>query len=900
MTKQLHFKSLLLLVAMLLGGSSSAWAGTVADKLSQKVTGITGTSYTDFSDIKVSSDAVYAGQCAGSNSSIQLRSKNSNSGVITTVSGGKLKKIVVEWESHTVEGRVLNVYGSSTAYTAATDLYDENKQGTLIGTIVCGTSTELEVSDEYEYVGLRSDDGAIYLTSVTITWEKASDPSKADPGLSFPKATYEATIGGEEFTAPALQTAEGFTGTIEYESSDENVAQIMDSETGELRLLKEGTTTITASFAGNEKFNASSASYTLTVTDNRIATTTIQDDIVLDKADVATLTWLKPVVKDASGNVVTYQYEEWPTEISFEIVSDEYFMIGSLDNNTGEITLNDVEGTATLKAYYNYFNANTSYKPSECTFTISVVSTLDNIAALTAKKGTGTYWVNLTDAVVTYVNGKYAYIQDASGAVAMFKENHGLTAGDVLNGKATVTYQVSNGNPKITSLEGVKPVAGTAPDPTVVTAEDWSFGISEVLSQYFQVIGAKLTKDGSKYYVSLGGVDVQLYKASSSIGTLDLEKTYTITGFPTLYVKNETITEELQIFEDPVAEGGETEPEAPNVTWDLSKDETATATTSEISWTSTYVSMKNVKASASTNTNNYYPGTEGKTYTSTRFYKNSELAIVPAAGAITSVVFTATQDSYATALKNSTWTNATATVDGTIVTVTPTDGTKAIYATISGTCGLTAVKVYYEELTTVSVSVPASKMTTFSYGAAVDFNGTGITAYTAKATGAVVRLTAVVDNIVPANTGVVLKAESEINTKAAITTGGAEVSDNDLVPMIADGIVVYNEEGSDKYNYILQTQETGIDQTKTGFWMATGLKLKGGKAYLSIDLNIAAAPASRLEIVFDDATGISTVNGEGLMVNGSKDAEVYNLQGQRVSKAQKGLYIVDGKKVIMK
>lgn len=138
--------------------------------------------------------------------------------------------------------------------------------------------------------------------------------------------------------------------------------------------------------------------------------------------------------------------------------------------------------------------------------------------------------------------------------------------------------------------------------------------------------------------------------------------------------------------------------EAPNVTWDLSTDQTATATTTEMTWTSNYVTMAVAKGSASTNTNNYYPGTSGQNYTSTRFYKNSILTITPVAGYdLSSIEFTATTEGYATTLKNSTWTNATASVSGTIVTVTPTNGTTAISATIGGTCGFTSVKVYYTE-----------------------------------------------------------------------------------------------------------------------------------------------------------------------------------------------------------
>jgi len=146
----------------------------VSDLLNQDVTEVTGTSYTAFSGKTATSSAVYAGQCAGGNSSIQLRStsdkSNNFSGVITTSSGGNVSKIVVVWQAQTQSGRTLNVYGKNAAYSSANDLYVSSTQGTLLGTIVCGTSTELTVQGTYPYIGFRSADSAMYLTSVTITY----------------------------------------------------------------------------------------------------------------------------------------------------------------------------------------------------------------------------------------------------------------------------------------------------------------------------------------------------------------------------------------------------------------------------------------------------------------------------------------------------------------------------------------------------------------------------------------------------------------------------------------------------------------------------------------------------------------------------------------------------------
>lgn len=148
------------------GGGGST---TITDELTLETTGVSGTSYTEWTGKTATSDAVYAGQSASGNSAIQLRSNNSNSGVISTTSGGQISKVSVAWNENTADGRTINIYGSNTAYTAATDLYGENA-GTLLGTIVNGTSTELTINGDYAYVGIRSANNALYLDKISIDW----------------------------------------------------------------------------------------------------------------------------------------------------------------------------------------------------------------------------------------------------------------------------------------------------------------------------------------------------------------------------------------------------------------------------------------------------------------------------------------------------------------------------------------------------------------------------------------------------------------------------------------------------------------------------------------------------------------------------------------------------------
>ena len=141
---------------------------TVTDTLSYSTFGVSGTSYKDWSNKKSNSNAVYAGQSAGGNNSIQLRATNP-AGIVTTASGGKATKVTVSWNSNTTGDRQVDIYGKDSAYESGADLYGSNK-GTKLGSIVYGTDTELEITGDYAFIGIRSYSGALFLDSINIEW----------------------------------------------------------------------------------------------------------------------------------------------------------------------------------------------------------------------------------------------------------------------------------------------------------------------------------------------------------------------------------------------------------------------------------------------------------------------------------------------------------------------------------------------------------------------------------------------------------------------------------------------------------------------------------------------------------------------------------------------------------
>lgn len=166
---------------------------------------------------------------------------------------------------------------------------------------------------------------------------------------------------------------------------------------------------------------------------------------------------------------------------------------------------------------------------------------------------------------------------------------------------------------------------------------------------------------------------------------------------------------------------------------------------------------------------------------------------------------------------------------------------------------------------------------------ALDFSGvTGLEAYTAAVSESTVTLTKV--NDVPANTGVVLKAAAEtydIPVIASSETAKGDLEGNATAATAFDAF--------DGYTLYILTKDGDNDAQ---FNPMTSGSLAAGKAYLKIS---NATPARSLKVVFaDETTGINSINAD------AKAEGVYNMNGQRVANPAKGLYIVNGKKVIIK
>ena len=240
------------------GTGDGSGTATVTDVLNRETTGATNTTYIAWSDKQATSSAVYAGNSAGGNNSIQLRSDASKdaAGIITTTSGGKATKVIVAWHNQTAADRTLNVYGKNSAYSAVADLRGENTRGTLLGTIVNGTSTSLTINDDYEYIGLCSKSGAMYLTSISITW--ATDGEGDGNATTYTSYTTScADVKAIRIVEPTTKTFnEGdkfvFDGEVWAINSDDTETNVTNSPLVHFvyDMNKVGTQTVTVSYLG--------------------------------------------------------------------------------------------------------------------------------------------------------------------------------------------------------------------------------------------------------------------------------------------------------------------------------------------------------------------------------------------------------------------------------------------------------------------------------------------------------------------------------------------------------------------------------------------------------------------------------------------------------------------------
>lgn len=227
--------------------------------------------------------------------------------------------------------------------------------------------------------------------------------------------------------------------------------------------------------------------------------------------------------------------------------------------------------------------------------------------------------------------------------------------------------------------------------------------------------------------------------------------------------------------------------------------------------------------------------------------------------------------------------------DGTTVSVSTDGVTLAVdntvtTLTVNGTTyTLTDLAyMFFAENAVNEVAIPSCGWATFCSSSPLNFTlADGLSAYTATFSDNTVTLHELTGAIT-AGTGVVLKGEAGTYSVPVVAASCAvSPTDNDLTGTL-------EAVSATDYSYAL----TQLDDTSVGFKLVgTGVMIPANKAYY-----YTQTAGSRDYYVITDGSATAIGSIEAI----TDDGNFYDLQGRRVSSLRKGIYIRNGKKILVK
>ena len=219
------------------------------------------------------------------------------------------------------------------------------------------------------------------------------------------------------------------------------------------------------------------------------------------------------------------------------------------------------------------------------------------------------------------------------------------------------------------------------------------------------------------------------------------------------------------------------------------------------------------------------------------------------------------------------------------VVIIPAAGT--VYMTGSGDRFIAGFKMEF----TVSATIGSTGYTTFASSYPLDLSNLpeGITAYTASVVGESEVTFTPATTAVTAGTGLLLKGTINTSYDIPVVASGETISGNKMI-----GCPTATEiTPSESYYVLVNNGGTAEFRPLSGNYTDNKVTIPAGKAYL--DVNAGTARALSIALDNEEVTGINTIQSSGVKAQGC-----YNLNGQRVAQPAKGLYIINGRKVVVK
>ncbi len=725
----------------------------------------------------------------------------------------------------------------------------------------------------FHYIGKAATAGTYEVKSFAVTAEEAV--VKQPAGLKYNESQVVVYLGEEPYELPTLDNPNNLP--VTYTSNNEAAATV--DANGNVTVVGEGNTTIKAYFEGNDEFEEGSASYYLVVKvkgeagtdvfelvtsaddltdgdqiiivneDNNQALSTTQNNSNRAATDVA-LESDGTIIPSTTVQVITLEGEAGAWYFN---VGDKYLYAASTSGNQLKTqaaadekalvtTLNITDGVATVK--FNQWDTEEQKARTLLRFNPNNNNPIFSCYAETATTGTAvriykkpTSEVQKQPAGLEYSATEFTY--------TIGGENEAFPTLSNPN-KLTVTYTSSDEAVATVGRDGV--VTPKAVGTTVIKAE---------------------SKENDQF------------KAGSASYTLTVEEVFVGKTYELVTNANVLKAGDNIIIVSPTNDYAISTNQQKNnrtgVAVTLNEDNTITSTADVAA-----IVLGGEKDAWTFETNGgylYAPATGNHLRTS---------AELPEAGGEAKITINAEGNA-----------DVEFNIEGQNMLRFNMNGTNEnrLFSCYSATSSInTPVRIYREVSDEVEVEITEAGYATMYYGKKNLTVPAGVTAttWTADKDGMKVSKTYNANDIVPAGEAVVLQGEAGIYSFAVAEKAAAEPDANNMLLGFDDAAETVGPNASASYLfYILSTNKDGEE---VGFYFkedeGAAFVSAPHKAYLAVPADVAAG-----FYTFDGATdGINSVAN----VN-AENNEVYSLSGVRMNgKLQKGIYIVNGKKVVIK
>lgn len=185
------------------------------------------------------------------------------------------------------------------------------------------------------------------------------------------------------------------------------------------------------------------------------------------------------------------------TSVSY---SSDNAKVATVDAASGAVTITGA-GTAVITASAE---GNDTYAPAKASYTLTVNAVVTGITRIRGiyDDTDVDFKANLTDAVITYVSGKYAFMEDASAGIAFYSSSaiSGLSAGQKINGLISGTVTSYNGLVEIKDwdLSKATVTTGATIPVTTLTPEQLLASFDRYQSCRIRMQGVQVDAEASK------------------------------------------------------------------------------------------------------------------------------------------------------------------------------------------------------------------------------------------------------------------------------------------------------------------------------------------------------------------------------------------------------------------